>query len=352
LSNKILHINVQSSYDGALVYTLRLCKSLNQYDHKIVCCFRGNAYEEILKLGIKCDNLINNYNPGKRFLLLKYWKFFWFIRKNHFDFIHYHQGGIGVLLLSYFFRKNAKVIHHFHSGNLIGDNKKQNIPFIHVLVVKYLANKTYQVAVAEHVQKTYLQVIGQSKNLRLIRNSTPFSFVQKKEIKNGIGFIGRFTDEKGFLLIKSIAEELKVFNPSLKLFLMGEESKNILDQTNRLDSNVEIILPSFDVTQFYCSIDLLLFPSTAPEGMPLVVLEAISFDVGVIAYPLPGVKEVLGVDYQLLVNDWEEIINKIISYYAKEINLDKLSLIHKNISDDHKETEMLSSIRDIYEKIV
>lgn len=345
---KILHINIRSSYDGALVYSLRLCKNLHEFNHEIVCCFKGKAFEEILKLGIKCCNLINSSDTRKKFLLLKYIRFIKYIRRNHFDLIHYHQGGIGILLFAYWFRKHAKVIHHLHSGNLIGDNKKQNIPFIHFLLLKYLASKTYQIAVAEHVHNGYLRSIGLSKNLILIRNTVPYLFCKKKEMRNGIGFIGRFTNEKGFPLFKIIAGKMKNLKPSLKLYLMGEDSNQILNEYGKVGSNVEIILPSFDVTQFYDNIDLLIFLSIAPEGMPLTVLEALSFDVGVIAYPIPGVKEIVGNDYPLLVDEPEEIIMKIDDYYSNKISIKDLSLKHKNILETHNEAEMLNSIRNVY----
>ena len=335
-----------------MVYTLRICKHLQEFEHEIICCFRGNAYEEVLNNEIKCENLINSSDVSYKYLLLKYWKFFRFIRKGSFDLIHYHQGGVGILLLAFLFRKKAIVFHHLHSGNPIGDNRRKNISLIHLFILKYLSTRTYQIAVAKHVYNFYSKKIGQTHNIKLITNCTPFSFRRKEEKKNGIGFIGRFTSEKGFPLIKPIAEKLKVLNSSLKIFLMGEESKNFMQEFDKSGLNVVIILPSFDVAQFYERIDLLLFPSTAPEGMPLVLLEAVSFDVGIIGYTLPGVKEIVGEDYPLLVNSSDEIMEKIDSYYLNEIDLNNMSTIHKNISDKHSEVDMFNSISDNYQQLL
>ena len=177
---KILHVNLKSSYDGAFVYTVRLCKNLDEYEHNIVCCFKGNAYVEVLKTNINCNNLLNISKISYRYLLLKYWKFLGYLRGKSYDIIHYHQGGIGILLIAYLFRNNAKLVHHFHHANLIGDNIRNDIPIIHFYILKYLSKKTNQITVGRQVLDSYTHSIKQTKNVHLIRNSTPFRYRTKK----------------------------------------------------------------------------------------------------------------------------------------------------------------------------
>jgi len=43
VKNKILHIVLESSYNGATVYAYRLCSKLKEYDQEIVACFKGNV---------------------------------------------------------------------------------------------------------------------------------------------------------------------------------------------------------------------------------------------------------------------------------------------------------------------
>lgn len=349
--NKILHIVLDASYNGATVYATRLSTQLTGYDHEIVSCFNGNALNDI-SLKTKCVILLNSKHVSFKYLLLKYWKFFRFIRNKNFDVIHYHQGGVGILLLAYFFRKRGVVVHHLHSGNLIGDNTKDNISTFHRTILKYITNKTYQIAVAEHIFQEYSQTIGSTKNLALIRNSTPYLFKQKSAKSNSIGFISRFTREKGISFLPDISIKLKEKLPEIKILIMGNESELFKELFCESYSNVKLFDPELNTEKFYRSIDILLFLSTAKEGIPLVVLEAIAFDVGVIAFPSLAMNEIFGNDYPLIIKDKNEITKVISSYYESKIDLNSLSSIHKNISNTFNKNEMFSAIRKLYSNII
>ena len=349
--NKILHIVQEVSYNGATVYAARLCAKLNEYNHEIISCFNGTAFHEI-SLKTKCVILLTSKQVSYKYLLLKYWKFFRFIQNKNFDVIHYHQGGVGIILLAYWFRKKAIVVNHLHSGNLIGDNTKQNISTVHRTILKYLSNKTKQIAVAQHVYNEYSNKIGNTKNIQVIRNSTPFTFKRKQTRLNAIGYIGRFTKEKGFYSLPDISIELKDKLPDLKIKIMGDETPLFEKHFGESLSNINFIHPELNTENFYKSIDILLFLSTANEGLPLVVLEAISFDVGVIVFPSLAMNEIFGDDYPLILKDKNEISKVLSSYYENKIDLNKLSSIHKNINSSHNENEMFSQIRKLYVNIL
>lgn len=351
MKNKILHIVLKASYNGATIYATRLSTNLNEYNHEIVSCFNGNAFSEINnKIG--CERLLSSQEVKFKYLILKYWRFFSFMRKKDYEIIHYHQGGVGILLLAYWFRKNAVVVHHLHSGNLIGDNTRQDISLFHLFILKYLSNKTKQVAVAQHVFNEYSKKIEYIKNIRLIKNSTPFVFARKQTRCNAVGFIGRFTEEKGFSSLSDISIKLKEKFPEIKILIMGDEPELFNKHFNELFSNITLIDPGLDTEKFYQSIDILLFLSIAPEGMPLVVLEAISFDVGVIAFRSPASKEIFGDDYPLLIKDNNELMKVLSEYYENKIDLNKLSSIHKNVNIIHNTNEMIWAIRKLYTNIL
>jgi len=348
LKKSVLHIIIKSSYDGAAVYPVRLCEKIKEYDHTIISCFKGNAFEEILAKGINCENLVNNGSISYKYLLLKYWRLIKYLRKRSFDIIHYHQGGVGILLLAYFYRKKAKVIHHFHHANLIGNNKKQEISFIHLTIIKYLSTRTKQIAVAVQVYNEYSKKIRRINNLHLIKNSIPFSYSKKEQMKRSIGFIGRFTKEKGFPLVIQLAQILKSARPDLKLILMGEDSKLFSKKIKRELTNIEFMMPTFSTQKFYNNIDMILFLSSSSEGLPLVVLEAVSFNVGIIAFPVTGAIEILGKNYPLYVKNIEEVMEKLNLYYSDKINLDELSQIHERINKEFSYEVMLTAIKQLY----
>ncbi len=83
----------------------------------------------------------------------------------------------------------------------------------------------------------------------------------------------------------------------------------------------------------------------------MVVLEAISFDVGVIAYPIKAVVEILGKDYPLYVNNPDEAILKIKDFYSNNFDRDHLSRIHQERSSKFLFNDMIEKIDSLYKSI-
>ena len=125
MSKKILHIISDLSFGGITTYVVRLTKSLPNYQHSIVSCFNGYAKDEISKLNISFKVLIGRSVSERSLLWIKYIRFLNHYRKLKPDIIHYHNGGIGILLFSIFLRGKSKVIHQFHSASLIVNNFSQ-----------------------------------------------------------------------------------------------------------------------------------------------------------------------------------------------------------------------------------
>lgn len=351
MKENILHIIDQSSYAGVTSYTVRIVKNLPDYNHRIVACYKGSAIDEILAMGITCEHLVNSNQVSYRSLLQKYIKSILFLSKNRFEIIHYHQGGIGVLLIAVIFKKNAKVIHHLHSGNLIGDNTKQEISFIHKILLKLLSVRTYQISVAGHVKKEYESNINKTIKHQTILNSVPFIFNRKDMLQYVIGYLGRFTVEKGFSHLESISKKIEYQNPQVKIIAMGETT-NLLNEYLELFKEINFLTPTFDVVDFYNNIDLFIFFSTAPESLPLVILEAIAFDVGVVTYPLKGVVEILGEDYPLYINNPEDAISKIEYFYTDDFDRDHLSNIHRERSNLFLFSDMIRKINSLYNTLL
>lgn len=333
------------SHSGVTSYTIRLINSMPYFDHSIISCYSGSARKEINSIQLLCNVLLDKTEVKSRYIPIKYWKFLLYLLRMKFDIIHYHQGGIGILLLAIALGKKAKVNHHLHSGNLIGDNRKQDISVMHLLVLKFMSKYTTQIAVAEHVYNEYKSKINKTENLILIKNSVPFLFRTKETKKNAVGFISRSTREKGFYSFLTLSSQMDTFKLDLSIKVMG-------DLFSEPKKNIEIISPSFSVDEFYESIDLLLFTSTAPESLPLVILEAISFDVGVIAYPLKGVVEILGDNYPLYINNPIDAISKIDYFYSDDFDRQKLSDIHKKKSKMFNFDEMIRKINSLYNSLI
>ena len=343
---KILHIIDKTHYAGVTSYVLNLIKSLEQVEHVILSCYKGSAAAEIEGMNIKCEHLIVHSRTSYKLLLKKYLRSIIFFRKNKFDIVHYQQGGIGILLIAVFFNRNIKVIHHLQSSNLIGDHSKSEISFIHKQLLKFLSYKTIKIAVADHVEEIYKKVLPTNDMLFTIKTSVPYNFNHKEKYSNTIGFIGRINKKKGIDNFLHLADSFYNIDRNIHFIVQG----GIEDQI-KLNSNILYNKPTFNIANFFNEIDLLYFLSTSQEGLPLVVLEAISFDVGVIAFRLPGVVEILGEDYPLYINHPDEATLKIKDFYSHKIDRNYLSKIHQERSSKFLFDDMIGKIDSLYKSL-
>jgi len=117
-------------------------------------------------------------------------------------------------------------------------------------------------------------------------------------------------------------------------------------------TSLKILKASFNITTFFENVDLIFFLSTATEGLPLVVLEAISFDVGVIAYPLKGVEEILGNNYPLYINNPIDAISKIEYFYSDKFDRNCLSNIHRERCNAFLFDDMIGKIDSLYNSLL
>lgn len=119
-----------------------------------------------------------------------------------------------------------------------------------------------------------------------------------------IGSVGRLTSEKGFIfLIKAFAKvHSKISN--LKLLIIGDGPlREILEkEIAKLNLKEKIILAGYrkDIESFYPLMDIFVLPSLS-EGLPLVLLEAMSVGLPVIATRVGGIPYVAGNGEAILV---------------------------------------------------
>lgn len=108
-----------------------------------------------------------------------------------------------------------------------------------------------------------------------------------------IGFVGRFTRDKGIVDLVNAWRTIKDSFPGLKLLLLGnfEEDDPIPDpMIEFIKSNPQIVLPGYseDTTLYYHLMDVLALPSYR-EGFPVVPLEAAAARIPTVGYAATGV---------------------------------------------------------------
>ncbi len=347
---KILHIIIRSSYDGAVVLPIGIIESLPEYKHQILSFFRGSAFQEIIQKDIPYTDFITDESLSKKHRLGKFVFVVQFLNHHNFDIIHFHTGGLGVLLLTYLFRGKAKVIFHIHSGNISGVPNKRKLFLWQKIVLRYLNNRTIQIAVAEHVTKNYEAQIGSKQNISLVKNFENYDFKEKEKLNYSVGFLGRVIEAKNFNILFNIVNELRKQSTKISVRVKGDIYPSRTISIDKIMSTFNYEFPSFSIEQFFSQIDLLLFPSLLEECRPLVILEALAFDTPIIAAKTKAVVEILG-EYPLLVNtiEVESIMEKIMCFYSGQIDRHYLTNLHRELYSKHPAKDSIEKIRNIYE---
>ena len=154
-----------------------------------------------------------------------------------------------------------------------------------------------------------------------------FKFFDKKDLK--IINIARFTDQKDHItLLKAFKEVQKKIKTKLILIGYGTNKKKIIDFINyhNLNKNIKI-LGYQDNPYKYLKISDLFILSSIYEGLPNVLLEAITFKKFVISSNCPtGPAEILkNGKYGLLFKpkDWKSLSKKVIFFYNNKNKLKK-----------------------------
>lgn len=146
----------------------------------------------------------------------------------------------------------------------------------------------------------YMAKNGIDKKVTLVKNG-----VKKVEVSNhlpAIGFIGRLTNEKGIL--KFINANIDIFK-STKLVIAGDgPDKSAIEKViadNKL--NIEMLGRVSNKADFYNKISVLALPSDS-EVLPLVVLEAYSCGLPVVAFSIDSLRFLIGDKNGKLIDDF------------------------------------------------
>lgn len=143
----------------------------------------------------------------------------------------------------------------------------------------------------------YLKANGLSDSVYLIENGV--NKIMAPEHARSLGFIGRLTDEKGILeFIKANVNILQ--NNKLVIAGDGPDYENIkkIAKDNRL--NIELMGNVLNKSDFYKKISVLVLPSET-EVLPLVVLEAYSCGLPVVAFDIKSLESLIEADNGILV---------------------------------------------------
>ncbi|MBR0474624.1 MAG: glycosyltransferase [Erysipelotrichaceae bacterium] len=167
----------------------------------------------------------------------------------------------------------------------------------HDKVVKSAENLDVLVSCSKQINEHYSNYV----NCRCVAIGNIIDFIPDEyptlEEKNMIA-VGSLIERKGFLDLIDIMNQLCKMDARwhLNLFGDGEQKQDILNKIKEygLENNVTVHgFQSKDVINSYLSKSSIYMMTSHSEALPIVLLEAVSFGLPIVAYECPGVDEIV-----------------------------------------------------------
>lgn len=379
---KILYLHAGAELYGADKVLLELVSNLNNHKFKpiVVLPTNGILVKKLKERNI--ETIILDYPILRRNIfnfkgLLNYIKrYFKYSRKlkniiheRDIDLLHVNTTAVleGVYLT---IKTKLPLVWHIHEIIVS--------PRIVYLVTSFLIGKfstkvvTVSSAVKDHLVKSNLV---SSKKITVVYNgvsgdvfektNVSSSFKEKIGIESGdfvVGMVGRINSWKGQKDFLKIIEPLLNRHPKVKALMVGgvfegeewrlDEIRGIISKSKNAN---RIILVDFqtNISEYYQLMDIFVLPSTNPDPLPTVVLEAMASSKAVVGYSHGGITEMISNPDLFLAeprstSDLEKIIENLI--INKEMRLkEALNNKNKQLSTFNKELYALN-FENVYEQ--
>ena len=265
----------------------------------------------------------------------------------------------------------SKLVWHVHEIIL---RPKVISKFISFLVGKY-ADKCVAVseAVKQHlvdsgyVRAEQVEVIYNGVDSERFNPNTDKGYLYSEwdvpEDSIRVGMIGRVNAWKGQNDFLDATEKLLVKYPNLYLFIIGSafageewRVEELKARISKIENNNRIIFSEFrtDTPAIHSFLDILILPSTNPDPLPTVVLEAMSSATPVIGYRHGGVTEMVleGVTGEFAdVNNPDSLMYKIDRMIASQSYVEEGNNARDRILNNFSEDTFIANFSQLYENV-
>lgn len=303
---KCLHILPMNKLSGAEKMALILCRNMKHYEPIVVC--GGDDLKNLFeKNGVKSYTL--NFCTKKRLSTIKALKNI--IQENRIEILHAHDNNasLNAYLVKKIYQLEIKIISHIHNCYpwLKGDNFNKKID-------RFLRQRyDYNITCGKFVYDFYSEnaTYFEPEKTEIISNAIDVEEIMKIDLANSqeviqefnipkdktiLGFIGRLDEQKGIIpFINEFAKYKDDFGDCRILLVgNGSQEEEIRSLIKELEVEELFILTGFqnDVYKFYSIIDVFILPSLY-EGLPMVLLEAMTFKKTVVSMNVGSISEVI-----------------------------------------------------------
>ena len=350
---------------GAGNSTLRLCENLNKKDYQISIISLGKNFQKtkLKKIGCKVYEIRskNVFNSMKLIAPLVNKIYESKMEKNIFISSIHHANVFSIMFL----RKIKKL-------KIIGIERTDiSELLIFNNLFSYIKNIIIYFLVKVYYKKADLiisnSISGKNDLIKLCKTrvinipspsflSLKYKKSMKKNSKLKLISVGRLSKEKGYKVIIEALNKLKIKNFSLTILGDGPERDNLkaMIKDYNLQEKIKLIGFKENTSKYYKKANLFINASHF-EGFPNAVVEAISHNLPIIcSNSKGGIKEIIlnGRGGDLFnVNDANQLLKKITSYYRDPKKLNKKLILSRNNIKKYSISEHIKKYQNIFNNI-
>lgn len=291
----ILHLRSSDLYSSPERLIIGQCRFLTTFDSVCASFIRpgqtNKFLEECARAKIKCEAINESFTGDWRTI----GQIREILKRHHVDLIVTHDYKSNLLGYRAAHRERIKQIAYFH-GLTMEDSKVKLYNAIDRKVLRQIG----QVITVSELTKTLLIQRGlEGGRIDVVPNAIDPDVMLKGERPGSLSDeptkilgAGRFSHEKGFDLLLEAADKLNRESIAFKIYLYGtgleeERLRQMVDKLS-LQDRVEFCGFVDDIKPIMREMDFLIMPSRS-EGMPVIILEAWSQKLGVVATKVGGI---------------------------------------------------------------
>lgn len=287
---RVIHVNLAKGFRGGERQTAALIKALDESaSEQVLVCRKSSPI--IAALGdVRCKIHCVRRARTSAFFCAK-------LAATHPVVVHAHEAKASVW--AWIFKKVS-------GAPYVITRRIQKRPGNSFLTRSVYGSSSYVVPISDSVSATmsdYLKSIGSFDNLApVVPDSVTLTANEnkRKELRERhpgkfiVGHIGELsTEEKGQDLIVAAARSLQTSNSNLHFVLIGDgPDRPRLESMCAGLSNIEFLGFRSDIAELLSQLDAFVFPSRH-EGLGSSLLDALQFEIPVIASRIPGITDVI-----------------------------------------------------------
>jgi glycosyltransferase involved in cell wall biosynthesis len=302
---KIIQLTYSLGNGGAEKFVVELSNALSVEHEVVLCTYKPNKPWMLPpeKLYAKVRNI--SLNIGSKKSLSNWNEAYKLIKDEKPDVVHVHASLVAfyMLLFPLFFRK-VRFIHTIHNTLTPAYEKL----FRHFSVFQLAGRKWINVCISKNIFELFSSryrclsfvhidngIDAQSPN-NINNLETEICAIKKNNEAKLLIAVGNFSDYKRFDLLMEVMNYFYTKKNPLYLILLGEDKSpgqnNYHKVMNMKNENVHVLGLKRNVADYMAFSDALIM-SSSMEGMPLVILEAMSLGKPVISAPAGGVIDMI-----------------------------------------------------------